>query len=421
MSKRRHLIIGCGAAALSALKQIRKLGSKDEIKLVTMEKHLPYSPMSLPYLISGKRTEEDITIVDDDFFHKVDATLARGKRVDKIDPDQKRVFYVEGGNESYDTLLIATGSEPRLQPILVAAGVPGFHILDDYARLKDLKDESRIAILGAGFVGMELAVSFAEKGHEVTVIAPRERILRLYFDDEVDDIIIDLFAEHGIGVERQWGEVTEVDKHNDSFDVTFANDKKTTTEVLIAATGVSPRISFLNGSGLNTNEGILVDRKMKTNAPDIFAAGDVAEAPDFFTGKNGLSLIWPSAIEQGEIAGSNMVGEAVEYEGWLSMNAFNFFGHFAVSIGEFVGTEGDHSLVQKDTKKRCFGKIVCRDDKLIGANFFNMAVDGGVIQSLIKNRVDIGPHKELLLEKPKEAGLWLMQEAEQKSARSLDG
>lgn len=421
MSKRRHLIIGSGAAALSALKQIRKLGSKDEIKLVTMEEHLPYSPMSLPYLISGKRTEEDITIVDDDFFHKVDATLARGKRVEKIDPDQKQVFYVEGGNESYDTLLIATGSEPRLQPVLVAAGVQGFHILDDYVRLKDLKDESRIAILGAGFVGMELAVSFAEKGHEVTVIAPRERILRLYFDDEVDDIIIDLFAEHSIRVERQWGEVTEVDKHNDSFDVTFANDKKTTTEVLIAATGVSPRISFLNGSGLNTNEGILVDRKMKTNVPDIFAAGDVAETPDFFTGKKGLSLIWPSAIEQGEIAGSNMVGEDAEYQGWLSMNAFNFFGHFAVSIGEFIGTEGDHSLVQKDIKKRCFGKIVCRDDRLIGANFFNVAVDGGVIQSLIKNRVDIGPHKELLLEKPKEAGLWLMQEAERDSVVSLDG
>jgi len=421
MDKRKHLIIGSGAAALSALKQIRRLGSDDEIKLVTMEEYLPYSPMSLPYLISGKRIEEDIFIVDSDFFVKMKATLSNRRRVDKIDPVQKVVHYDDGKNESYDTLLIATGSEPKLQPVLAEAGIPGFHVLDDLKQLKDLKDRSSVTILGAGFVGMELAAALSEKGHKVNVVAPRERILRQYFDAAMDDIIIDLFSEHDIAVERNWGEVTEVDRHDHLLDITFASGNKLTTDMLIAATGVAPRISFLNGSGIDINEGIVVDRKMKTNVDNIFAAGDVAEAVNVFTGNTGLSLTWPSAVEQGKIAGSNMMGDNAEYEGWLSMNSFNFFGHFAVSIGEFVGLKEDNSLVQKDNEKRCYGKIVCRGHRLIGANFFNMDVDGGVIQYLIRNRVDVSPHKELLLEKPKQAGLWLMNEAEKKSSLSLDG
>jgi phenylglyoxylate dehydrogenase epsilon subunit len=403
MSKRKHLIIGCGAAALGALRQIRKLGSDDEVKLVTMEDYLPYSPMSLPYLVSGKRKEEEIYIVDNDFFDEMDAAFIRGKRVDRIEPYHNSVIYDDGRSESYDTLMIATGSEPKLQPELIAAKIPG-----------------RITILGAGFVGTELAVSLAERGHAVHLIAPRERILRPYFDADLDEFIIDLFIEKGIRIDLNWGEVTEVGRHNPSIDVAFARGKKTATDMLVPATGVMPRISFLKGSRLRINEGIAVDRRMKTNIDNIFAAGDVAETANFCTGQSGLSLTWPSAVEQGKIAGSNMVDVEAAYDGWLSLNAFNFFGHFALSIGEFAASAGDAALVQKDVTNRRFGKIVCRDNRLIGANFFNIDVDGGVLQYLIRNRVDVGDHKELLLGKPKETGRWLMHTAERKSTLALE-
>ncbi|MBW2207213.1 MAG: NAD(P)/FAD-dependent oxidoreductase [Deltaproteobacteria bacterium] len=420
MSKKRHLIVGCGAAALSALKQIRKLGSDDEVQLVTMEDYLPYSPMSLPYLVSGRRKEEEITIADNDFFKKMNATLTRGRCVTKIDPGTKKVMYDDGESDSYDTLLIASGSEPILQPALTAAKISGFHVMDDYVPLKEHKDNIKTTILGAGFVGMELAVSLAERGHEITVIAPRERILRLYFDKDLDDIIIGLFAKHGIRINRQWGEVSEVRNDNRSFEIFFESGQKTDADLVIAATGVRPRVSFLNGSGIRINEGVVVDRRMETSIPGVFAAGDVAEAANYLTGKDGLSLIRPSAVEQGKVAGSNMIGKEARYDGWLSMNAFNFFGHFACSIGEFMGTREDDILVQKDEKNRHYGKIVCRDGRLVGANFFNMDIDGGVLQYLIRNRIDVGPQKKLLLEKPKEAGLWFMHEAERKVAQPLE-
>ncbi len=408
MRKRKHLIIGCGGAALSALKQIRKSGSDDEVQLVTMENYSPYSPMSLPFLVSGKRKEEEIYIVDNGFFDEMNAAFVKGKRVDRIEPERNKVYFDDGQEESYDTLLIAAGSEPKLQPELVEANIPGFHIMDDYIGLKDLEDEGKVAILGAGFIGVELAVSLVEKGRPVHLIAPRERILRPYFDADLDEIIIDLFSEKGVRIDLNWGEAVEVVRRGRAIDITFSSGKKTTTDMLIPAAGVTPRISFLKGSGLEINEGVVVDGMMRTNMNNIFAAGDVAETAGFFPGQSGLSLTWPGAVEQGRIAGSNMAGVEAEYDGWLSMNAFNFFGHYALSIGEFIASEGDDALVHKDAGNRRFGKIVCRDNRLIGANFCNVDVDGGALQHLIRNRIDVGAHQELLLENPKETARWLV-------------
>lgn len=420
MKKRKHLIIGCGAAALSALKQMRKSGSSDEVKLVTMEHHKPYSPMSLPYLISGRRKESEVYVTENDFFEKMSATFDPGKRVKGINPRENMVIYDDDKTEPYDTVLIATGSEPVLQTVLRKADIPGFHVLDDYVRLRALKDKSKIAILGAGFVGMELAVAFSERGHNVTVIAPRERILRQYFDPEFDPFLIDLFRDHRISVHLNWGEVTKVDRSNGAVEASFQTGRKIEGDLLISATGVVPRLSFLNGSGIACNRGILVNRNMRTNIPNVFAAGDVAEAPSLLTGENGLSLIHPTAIDEGKVAGSSMIGEEAEYEGWLSMNTFNFFGHLAMSIGQFTPLKGDDVLVEKDALERKYVKIVCRDNRVIGINVFNTAVNGGSLGYLIRKRVDIGAHKELLLRKPKEASLWLVAQAEKEDTISLE-
>ncbi len=420
MARRKHLMIGCGPAAISALKQMRKLGSEDEVKLITMEDCPPYSPMSLTYLISGKVKEPDILLTPNGFFEEMNATLLKGARVQAVDVREKRVFFGNGKSEHYDSLLIATGSEPALQPALRQAEVPGFHILEDYARFKEMREGTRVTILGAGFVGLELAAALAETGHEVSVIAPRERVLRRYFDAEADKYVIDLLAAHGISVQLSWGEATHVGRDGETFRARFASGREIRTQMLIAATGVVPRVSFLDGSGIGINQGIVVDRSMRTNVTDVFAAGDVAEAPDFLSGENGLSLIQPTAIEQGKVAGSNMAGSKAVFGGSLSMNVFNFFGHLAVSVGTSTPTEGDELLVENDPANGRYKKLICRRGRLVGANFFNVDVDAGVINYLIRKRIDLGPHGELLLCRPKTVSLWLMLEAEKKGTVPLE-
>jgi len=422
LPKRKHLMIGCGSAALSALKQMRKLGSEDEVKLVTMENYAPYSPMSLPYLLSGKKKEPEITLAETNFFDNMKAILITGKRVDGIHPGEKSIVYENGERENYDTLLIATGSQPVRPRIkgLDEKNFLGFHTLDDYHEvLEQLREGSEVAVLGAGFVGMEVAAALSERGCKVTVLEKENGVLPLSFDKPVGTYISQIYAEHHVDI-LTGKEVTDIRNASKRREIVCADGDVFQVDLLVCCVGVASRISILDGSGIEAHKGILVDNRMRTNMDGIYAAGDVAKAPDFFTGKIGLSPILPSAVDQGKIAGSNMIGEKVFYDGWLSMNLYNFFGHLAVSIGEFTSSNGDEVLTERDDDKREYRKIVCRENRLVGANFFNIDLDGGLLQYLIRNRIDIGSSKSQLLRQPKEVSLWLMHEAEKRSTLSLE-
>jgi phenylglyoxylate dehydrogenase epsilon subunit len=421
LKKRKHLIIGCGTAALSALKQIRKVSSEDEVKLVTMGSHPPYSPMSLPYVISERVSRSDIQMVPDDFFGQMNATLLKNRRVVRVDPPSQRVTYDNGESDTYDRLLIATGSDAIVPSPLKEAGCSGFHVMDDCLNLKErLKEKKRVSILGAGLVAMELAVALREKGSEVTVIAPRERILRRYFDTDAGRMIIDAFMEKGVAVNLNWGEPTAAQKSKGEIRVRFGQERKIETQILLACIGVTPRVSFLTDSGIAMNEGILVDRQMRASLPNIFAAGDVAEAADFFTGRKGLNPILPNAVLQGKVAGRNMADQGTDYEGWLPMNTFNFFGHLAVSVGKAMPSENDEVFMEKDGRRGSYKKIICKEGRLLGAAFLDTGVDAGVFQYLIKRKVNLGKVKEMLVEAPREVSLWLMHETEKRESISLE-
>ncbi len=415
-------MIGCGSAALSALKEMRKLGSDDQVKLVTMENTAPYSPMSLPYLLSGRKEESEIYVTDNDFFEKMNATLVMDRCVLKVVPQEKEVIYQNGERENYYRLLIASGSEPVVPAIkgLTQDTFMGFHTLEDYHQLIDrLNHKKGVVVLGAGYVGMEVAEALSERGHQVTVLEKEKGVLPLSFDPVVGEYVSGIYKEKGITIYRDT-EVREIRKLRESLDIICADGKTINGDLMVTCVGVSSRISMLEGSGIKTNRGILVDNKMASNIDGIFAAGDVAESPSFLTGENGPSPILPSAVAQGKIAGSNMIGEEAFYDGWLPMNVYNFFGHLAMSLGDFDHSQGDEVLIEKEDDKKEFRKIVFRDNRLVGANFFNIELDGGVLQYLIKNKVHIGSHKKDLLDRPREVSLWLMHEAEKRGTRPLE-
>jgi phenylglyoxylate dehydrogenase epsilon subunit len=421
LKKKKHVIIGSGTAALSALKQLRKTGCDDDVTLLTMEKYPPYSPMSLPYIVSGRVNESDIRMVPDGFFDRMNATLIREQKVVGISPRERQVLYKNGTSDYYDRLLIATGSDPIVPSLLQEAGGRGFHVMDDcLALIQQLKKKRNFTILGAGLVAMELAAALKEKGKEVTVIAPRERILRAYFDIEASSRIIELFAEAGVAVHVNWGEATAAERDGNGIKISFSRDKTIETEILLVCLGVQPRVSFLAGSGIDVGRGVVVDRQMRANIPHIFAAGDVAEAADFFTGQNGFNPILPNAVSQGKVAGSAMADQPAEYEGWLPMNTFNFFGHLATSIGKTVPSEGDEVLIENDTSNGYYRKIIYSEGRLLGAAFLDTDVDAGVIQYLIRKRTEIGNYKEMLVRLPREVSLWLMNEAEKRATLSME-
>lgn len=414
MSKSKHLIIGCGTAAMSALKKIRSITSEDEIKLVTREEYPPYSPAALPYLIAGRIKEENMWLADEKYFKQMKCCLAKGKEVVRVLPEAREVIYKDGEREKYDTLLIASGSEPSWPPIegLEGATCLGFHTMTGYRKLAhQLKTKKEITLYGGGLVALELATALLESGHQVKIVV-RSRLLRRHFDADIGMFIEDLFRKHGAQVYKSC-EISEVKGGKEKIEMSLSNGSSLSSELLIIAVGVKPRVSFLEGTGIKVNKGILVDEKMRTNIPDVYAAGDVAESSDFFSGKSGTNAISPSAISQGRIAGANMVGEEAEDSGWILMNVFKFFGHSAFSIG-LSNAETSQVFREKDDKQGCYKELVFQENRLVGARFLDINVDPGIIRYLIEEKVDMDGYKEMLFDKPLQFSRMLTLEAERK-------
>ncbi|MEE4354651.1 MAG: NAD(P)/FAD-dependent oxidoreductase [Desulfatiglans sp.] len=416
---KKHLIIGSGSAGLSALEEIRRINQEDEIKMVTMENCLPYSPTSLPYLLAERTKEKDLWARDEAYFKDTNVIFSTGKRVIKIVPGEKRIVYHDGESESYDQLLVASGSKPIKPRIegLNGHGVMSFHTLNDYHEIVGLLGSgSRVGILGAGLVGVEIAAALSERGCSVKVLEKEDEVLPFTFDKPVTDYISDVLSRNSIDIHTS-KEVAEIKRKSNGLEIVCADGDGFYIDLVISCVGVASRISMLEDSGIKTEKGIMVDKRMRTNIEGIYAAGDVAESEDFFNIQTGVNAIIPTAVSQGKIAGANMAGKEVLYKGWIPMNMFNFFGNLVGSIG-LSRQQGSREVMEKlGSKRRSFRRFVFDGDRLIGVMFMNEALDPGVIRYLIEERTPIGSYKDLLFEKPKETSRWLMLKREEEQSK----
>jgi NAD(P)H-nitrite reductase large subunit len=330
-------------------------------------------------------------------------TFVTSKEVVRVQPEAKHVVYRDGGVESYDNLLIASGAEPVKQPIkgLDEVGVHTLRTLGDCRALQEaIKDAKKVAILGAGLVGMKIAAALLEKRYQVDIIERENAVLPLYFDEEAGTYIRDIFISYETNIFTDKSIAGVRRQKNGKIYIKFDGGGSTTADVLINAAGVRSRIPALDGTKIKVNQGILVDAEMKTGVGGVYAAGDVAEAPCFFTGKAVVNAIIPSAIAQGSVAGANMSGQTAAYEGSIATTAVDIFGSSAFSIG-LINAPGKSVKVikEKDNTKRKFKKLIFDGDKLIGATFINETIDPGIILHLIKKRVDMATYKQALIDR----------------------
>ena len=415
MSQTKYLIVGSSHAGLSALEAIRLQDEEGQITIVSREKALPYSPTILPYVISGKKQVDTISLRDQSYFADLNVRFMPDNAVVAVDPAKAIVTLDSGEKIQYQKLLLATGADAAVPPFPGIETVPYqvVRTLDDALKLRNsIQDATSAIVIGAGLIAMHTAENLAQAGLEVTMVVRRQVSLFAYFDGEAARMIETIFSNNGVSIATGSG-VAGVASAEGGCKVTLESGKVLSADLLLLAAGVRPRAGFLEGSGIDIDQGILVNETMRTNVQNVWAAGDVAQAPGFFDDGKTINATLPNASVQGRIAGMDMVEDPAlkPYPGSSGLNTFNFFDNHGFSVGLATVTETKDDIEVNTIylpSSRRYQKLVFKNDRLIGVSAINAELDPGVLRELIQREINLAEIKDQFTSDPLNTGRLLM-------------
>ncbi len=391
-SKKRVVIIGNSAAGLSALEAFRRRDQDSKVFLIDKEPGPAYSRVTTPYFImGGVRDEEGLFLRTKKYYDDMGVKCLFGTEVLGIDTKLREVLLEGGRKVSFDLLLIATGSSPVRPKIrgLKPEEIGVLRSLSDARYLREMKPKVEKGIfLGGGLVSLQtLQALFTSRG-QYSLVVKSGQLFSQTIDREGAEIVENRLK--GLGVRVLKGrEVVRIRRGKGLKVAVLDNGEEIETDFIFAGKGVKPNTDFLRGSGIKKKNGILVNDYLETNVEGIYAAGDVAQARDFFSEEKVNYGLWPSAVEQGEIAGKNMAGLKERYPGNLRMNVTRVFAMPIASIGDIGSKRVAETWVRKEEARGIYRKI-CLDEKgvILGAVLVNQVDDLGVIHGLIRSRKD---------------------------------
>ena len=403
----KYVLIGAGPAGVRAAETLRQQDPTGEITLISGEPGEPYARMAIPYILTGRideagaaqrKTAGHFESLRVSYLNRKALKVHAGASGGTVDLD-------DGSTLEYDRLMVATGSSPALPPI-AGTDLPGVvtcWTLDD-ARLiaEKLKPGNRVVMLGAGFVAGVCMKSLVQSGVQLSVIAGRAgQILRSMMTPVGSAMLQRWLENKGVEVINT-GKVERIEAGP-----RLVMDSRTIdADLIILATGVRPNISFLEGTGAEIDQGIVVNEYMETSVPCIYSAGDVAQGRDFSTGEWIVHALQPTATEHGRVAALNMAGKRTAYRGSLSMNVLDTVGVISHTFGLWQGREGGEIVEKVDNDNFLYTRLCFDGELLIGAITIGRTQHIGAIRGLIQTRRKLGKWKKRLMENPQ-----LMMEA----------
>ena len=398
----RHVIVGAGPAAVVAAETLRRVASASEIIVLGDELEPPYSRMALPYLLAEHVGESGTHLRHGDAHFEKLAIDMRQARVRRVDTANRITILSNGAEIAYDRLLIATGAHPIKPPIegMDTEGVENCWTLADARRiLAGARPGSRVVLMGAGFIGCIVLEALAARGVDLVVVEMADRMLPRMMDETGGSMIARWCESKGVTV-RTGTRVTEIVRSNGGIELAAEPGDPIEADLVVCATGVSPNVDFLADAGIESDVGILVDHRLRTSAADVYAAGDVAQGPDFSTGRHEVHAIQPTAVEHGRIAALNMAGIDTPFRGSLSMNVLNTLGLVSSSFGLWTGAEGGERSVAADEARSRYLRLEFEDDRIVGALALGLTQHVGILRGLIQTRVRLGSWMEKLRDDP---------------------
>jgi len=306
------VIVGAGAAGSAAAEMLRRLGYGGPVTMVDAEDDSPYDRpnLSKDYL-AGEAEAEWIPLRPDGFYEENDIHIVRGK-VESINTEGRTVRLEDGSSHPYGVLLLATGAAPRALDI-PGHDLPHVHLLrslDDSNRLIALAGRSaRAVVMGASFIGLEVAASLRKRGLEVHVVAPESHPLARVLGAELGSMVRTIHEEHGVQFHLEQT-ATSIEKDA----VVLKNGERLPADMVVVGIGVIPRLELAEAAGLSVDHGVLVNEYLESSVPGIYAAGDIARWPDPHSGAAIRVEHWVVAQRQGQTAARNILGAREKFD-----------------------------------------------------------------------------------------------------------
>jgi NAD(P)H-nitrite reductase large subunit len=405
-----YAIIGDGIAGSSAAETLREEDPEADITVITDEGEALYNRILIKEFAKGKLPEAPISIHEEDWYGEREIDLALNTHVTEIDPDGHEIHTHEGETHEYDKLLVATGGTPTQLPVdnSDAEGIHHFWTFQDARKIAEHAEEAETgAVVGAGLLGIDLAAICGAQGVDANYFMRGNRWWRYALSEEGAEIIHDGLRENGVtpvfesGVDRF---VTDDDGHVTAT-VTPDGEEHESDFVGIAI-GLDFNVEVLQGTGVETDDGVVVDEYMRTNVDDIYAAGDLTRFYDTILNEHGQNGSWGSAKEQGQVAARNMVADTVASETqradgeeeafrWVSSYSITHFDFPFLSFGH--PTLGDEHVERKysDTEWR---RLALKDGKIIGGVLIGDLAPQSAFKQLVREERDVSGQTDVLLE-----------------------
>lgn len=306
------VIVGAGAAGVAAAEMLRREGYTGPVTLIGAEDSLPPDRpnLSKDYL-AGTAPEEWVPLLPEDFYTQKQITRKQGVLVTGVDTERRTVTLNNGETLPYGKLLLATGADP-VHPAIEGANQSHVHYLRTFADSKAIiaaaESAKNVVIIGASFIGLEVAASLRNRDLNVQVVSRQPRPLESVFGSEIGDYIRTVHESHGVRFYLE----TEVQSIG-SDNVTLTSGETLTADLVVIGVGVRPATGLADQAGIETNDGVIVNEYLETSIPGVYAAGDIARYPDTRSGKMLRIEHWVVAERQGQTAAKNMLNRQVAF------------------------------------------------------------------------------------------------------------
>lgn len=392
------VILGNSAAGLNALESFRRFNSTSRVSLVSAEAGPAYSKVLLPYYLRRRIKFSGLFIRRPEDYQRLNVHTFFNNHARKVDFNQHTVTLDSGEALYYDQLLVATGATPSDPPIVGLQG-PGVHhlwTLQDVLNIDPLfQPGKKVVFIGSGLVCLQGAWAACCRGLKVEVVECMDRILPQLLDKQGSEILSASIVKNDVRLRLGICADAVERRRNGSMRLFFKDHPPIDTDLIIVGTGVRSNTSFLQNGINKWVKGIPVGQGMETEVKGVYAAGDVALAHTVFDEPHVFTALWPTAVEQGEVAGANMAGQHVTYQGSLSMNITEMFGVTIASIGQLKSKQENGVWVKPDLEKNnrdSHFQVVMGNGVPIGGLSVGAAEDAqllGFLKMLILNKREI--------------------------------